>query len=105
MQNNSQFSILNSQFNHVPVLLTEVLDGRPGSRDRVEVLTHDLTAPFSSQALARIWGRDGLDYLVAYAAESHVDRSIAGPGDFIHTNIVGTFNLLEACRGVWENDS
>ena len=34
------------------------------------------------------------------AAESHVDRSITGPGDFIHTNIVGTFNLLEACRPV-----
>jgi len=35
------------------------------------------------------------------AAESHVDRSITGPGDFIHTNVVGTFNLLEACRAVW----
>jgi dTDP-glucose 4,6-dehydratase len=35
------------------------------------------------------------------AAESHVDRSITGPGDFIHTNIVGTFHLLEACRAAW----
>ena len=35
------------------------------------------------------------------AAESHVDRSISGPGDFIHTNIVGTFHLLEACRHAW----
>lgn len=35
------------------------------------------------------------------AAESHVDRSISGPGDFIHTNVVGTFHLLEACRDVW----
>ncbi|MEI8291931.1 MAG: dTDP-glucose 4,6-dehydratase, partial [Verrucomicrobiota bacterium] len=35
------------------------------------------------------------------AAESHVDRSITGPGDFIQTNIVGTFNLLEACRSFW----
>jgi dTDP-glucose 4,6-dehydratase len=35
------------------------------------------------------------------AAESHVDRSITGPGDFIHTNIVGTFHLLEACRACW----
>jgi dTDP-glucose 4,6-dehydratase len=35
------------------------------------------------------------------AAESHVDRSITGPGDFIQTNIVGTFNLLEACRALW----
>src|ERR1019366_7509354 len=38
------------------------------------------------------------------AAESHVDRSITGPGDFIQTNVVGTFNLLEACRGAWGND-
>ena len=35
------------------------------------------------------------------AAESHVDRSITGPGDFIHTNVVGTFHLLEACRECW----
>ena len=35
------------------------------------------------------------------AAESHVDRSIDGPGDFINTNIVGTFKLLEAVRGYW----
>lgn len=37
------------------------------------------------------------------AAESHVDRSIDGPGDFIQTNIVGTFQLLEAARFYWSN--
>ena len=37
------------------------------------------------------------------AAESHVDRSIDGPGDFIKTNIVGTFNLLEAARDFWRS--
>jgi len=37
-----------------------------------------------------------------FAAESHVDRSIHGPGDFIQTNIVGTFNLLESVRGYWD---
>jgi dTDP-glucose 4,6-dehydratase len=36
-----------------------------------------------------------------FAAESHVDRSIHGPGDFIETNIVGTFRLLESVRGHW----
>ena len=36
-----------------------------------------------------------------FAAESHVDRSISGPGEFIQTNIVGTFNLLEAVRAYW----
>ena len=40
--------------------------------------------------------------VINFAAESHVDRSIHGPGDFIQTNIVGTFNLLEAVRGYWD---
>ena len=39
--------------------------------------------------------------VVNFAAESHVDRSIHGPGEFIQTNIVGTFNLLEAVRAYW----
>jgi dTDP-glucose 4,6-dehydratase len=40
--------------------------------------------------------------VVNFAAESHVDRSIHGPGDFIQTNVVGTFELLEAVRGYWQ---
>jgi dTDP-glucose 4,6-dehydratase len=36
------------------------------------------------------------------AAESHVDRSIDGPGDFIQTNVVGTFTLLNAARAYWK---
>jgi len=39
--------------------------------------------------------------VVNFAAESHVDRSIHGPGEFIQTNIVGTFNLLESVRDYW----
>lgn len=39
--------------------------------------------------------------VINFAAESHVDRSIHGPGEFIQTNIVGTFGLLEAVRGYW----
>jgi dTDP-glucose 4,6-dehydratase len=38
-----------------------------------------------------------------FAAESHVDRSIHGPGDFIETNVVGTFNLLESVRAYWQD--
>jgi dTDP-glucose 4,6-dehydratase len=41
--------------------------------------------------------------IVNFAAESHVDRSIHGPGDFIDTNIVGTYNLLESVRSYWNN--
>ncbi len=39
--------------------------------------------------------------VINFAAESHVDRSIHGPSDFIQTNVVGTFNLLEAVRAYW----
>ena len=41
------------------------------------------------------------DVVIHLAAESHVDRSIDGPGDFIETNITGTFNMLEAARKYW----
>jgi len=42
-----------------------------------------------------------IDTVVHFAAESHVDRSILGPAPFIHTNVLGTFSLLEATRKVW----
>src|ERR1041384_1734094 len=49
----------------------------------------------------RVVQQHGISHVMHLAAESHVDRSITGPGDFIHTNIVGTFHLLEACRACW----
>lgn len=49
----------------------------------------------------RVVRQHGITHVMHLAAESHVDRSISGPGDFIHTNIVGTFHLLEACRDAW----
>ena len=42
-----------------------------------------------------------IDTIVHFAAETHVDRSILGPGQFIQTNVVGTFKLLEAARKIW----
>ena len=45
-----------------------------------------------------------ITHVLHLAAESHVDRSISGPDDFVHTNVVGTFHLLEACRAVWQNN-
>ncbi len=53
-------------------------------------------------SVLRVVEQHGITHVMHLAAESHVDRSITGPGDFISTNIVGTFNLLEACRGFWE---
>jgi dTDP-glucose 4,6-dehydratase len=59
---------------------------------------------------ADICDRAAIDHLLAqytpraivhFAAESHVDRSIHGPADFVQTNVVGTFTLLEAARAYW----
>ncbi len=54
-------------------------------------------------AVLEVVRRHGITHVMHLAAESHVDRSITGPGDFISTNVVGTFNLLEACRATWLN--
>ena len=52
-------------------------------------------------ALDRIFTTHAPDAVMHLAAESHVDRSIDGPGDFVSTNITGTYNLLEAARAYW----
>ena len=51
--------------------------------------------------LSQILAEHQPDAVVNFAAESHVDRSIHGPEDFIKTNVVGTFHLLEAVRAYW----
>jgi dTDP-glucose 4,6-dehydratase len=48
--------------------------------------------------------REGVDTVVHFAAESHVDRSIHGPDPFIETNVRGTHELLKAARSVWSED-
>ncbi len=52
-------------------------------------------------AVSRVVREHEITHVMHLAAESHVDRSINGPGDFIQTNIIGTFHLLEACREHW----
>lgn len=54
-----------------------------------------------SAALAAVFAEFGPDGVIHLAAESHVDRSIDGAADFIETNLVGTFRLLEATRAHW----
>ncbi len=49
----------------------------------------------------RLFAEHAVRAVVNFAAESHVDRSIHGPGEFIQTNVVGTFELLEAVRAYW----
>lgn len=51
--------------------------------------------------LGEVFAKHKPDAVMHLAAESHVDRSIDGPGDFIETNILGTFNMLEASRAFW----
>ena len=53
------------------------------------------------QTLDRVFNTHKPDVVMHLAAESHVDRSIDGPGDFVETNITGTFNMLEAARKYW----
>ncbi|MGE4325710.1 MAG: dTDP-glucose 4,6-dehydratase [Pseudodonghicola sp.] len=52
-------------------------------------------------ALDRVFAEHAPGAVMHLAAESHVDRSIDGPGDFIETNITGTYNMLEAARKYW----
>lgn len=56
-----------------------------------------------TQCVQDLLQRHHVRAIVHLAAESHVDRSIHGPGDFIRTNITGTFRLLDAARAYWES--
>jgi dTDP-glucose 4,6-dehydratase len=53
------------------------------------------------QLIETLLNEYNIDIIVHFAAESHVDRSLKGPGTFVQTNIVGTFSLLETARKVW----
>lgn len=64
---------------------------------RTTIVTHDLTAPFSNQTIEKI---GDIDYIVAFASESHVDRSIEEPVPFIENNVSVVLNTLELARKV-----
>jgi len=57
------------------------------------------------RAVMEIFDRYRIDTVVHFAAESHVDRSIYTPGDFVSTNVMGTYALLEAARSCWSGRS
>jgi len=57
------------------------------------------------EAVMRLFERERFDYVIHLAAESHVDRSISNPNDFVFTNIVGTVNLLNAARTIWDGQA
>jgi dTDP-glucose 4,6-dehydratase len=65
--------------------------------------SHEHVDICDAKALDRVFQKHQPFSVMHLAAESHVDRSIDGPADFIDTNIVGTFNLLEAARHYYES--
>ncbi len=71
---------------------------RVASADNYVLETVDIV---DAQAVRAVFEAYRPDVVVHFAAESHVDRSIAGPRTFVETNVVGTFNLLEAARAIW----
>jgi len=74
------------------------LDGIHGVHPRYVFEQVDLR---DKDEVLRVIRQHDITHVMHLAAESHVDRSITGPGDFITTNINGTFHLLEACRAHW----
>ncbi|NEY30093.1 dTDP-glucose 4,6-dehydratase [Escherichia coli] len=73
--------------------LTPVADNERYSFEQVDICNRN--------ELDRVFAQYQPDYVMHLAAESHVDRSIDGPTDFIETNIVGTYTMLEAARQYW----
>ncbi|PKV67086.1 dTDP-glucose 4,6-dehydratase [Pontibacter ramchanderi] len=70
-------------------------------RENYTFLKGDIT---DAAYLDSIFAERKFEAVIHLAAESHVDRSIAGPMAFVETNVVGTVNLLEACRRSWQGD-
>jgi len=66
----------------------------------VEFIKGDIT---DLKALEKLFEEKSFDHVVHFAAESHVDRSIAGPDAFIETNIIGTYNLLKCALADWNS--
>ncbi len=59
------------------------------------------TSILDAEVVEKLLVEHAIDTIVHFAAESHVDRSILGPRQFIETNVMGTFSMLEAARNVW----
>src|SRR5690606_5371508 len=58
-----------------------------------------------SEVVAQVLREYQIDTIVHFAAESHVDRSILGPRQFVETNVMGTFTLLQEAKKFWIDES
>lgn len=74
-----------------------LLDMEANYRDRYAFVKADIC---DRRRMAEVFEEHGIDTVCHFAAESHVDRSIVGPDAFVQTNVIGTFTLLEAARGI-----
>jgi dTDP-glucose 4,6-dehydratase len=79
--------------------LENLKDGE--NRDNYEFIKGDIT---DAERINNIFAKHRPQGIIHLAAESHVDRSISGPLDFVNTNILGTANLLNAARDIWSDD-
>jgi len=80
-----------------PANLTNIAEENP---DRYIFVHGDIC---NKTLVQSVFSKYDIDTVVHFAAESHVDRSIHGSGDFINTNIIGTWTLLEAAREYWKD--
>jgi dTDP-glucose 4,6-dehydratase len=75
--------------------LTDIENEKNYKFERIDIV--------EKQSVHDLFGRYDIDGVIHLAAESHVDRSITGPDEFVFTNIVGTVNLLNTALGKWKN--
>lgn len=81
-----------------------------GNRANLIVIPNDARLRFvrgdigDAGLLASLFAEESIDCVVHFAAESHVDRSITGPDEFIKTNVLGTHALLKAARAAWNSN-
>lgn len=82
-----------------------------GNLDNLKELKNKLNYIFvhgdicDKELVKRIFSENDIDYVVNFAAETHVDRSISGPEPFVKTNVLGTLNILNAAKNAWLTES
>ena len=77
----------------------ESLFQNPSTQSRITFVQTDIA---DRETIGTLLKQHNIRQIVHFAAESHVDRSIDGPGAFVQTNVVGTFHLLEEARSYWK---
>ena len=92
----------------IPVIVIDALT-YAGNYGNLAELVDDGAVSFvkgdicDAATVSRVFSEHSIRNVVHFAAESHVDRSISGPGEFLRVNISGTYTLLEAARKAWAN--